>query len=933
MTDRWTGSWIWAAAETPIRNIHVDFRRAFEYRGGEAKIRLTADTRYCLWVNGEYVGQGPVREWTAHWRYDEYDLVPYLKQGKNAVAITVNHFGVSTFQYIMSSPGLLAEIDLNGDLIVTDDSWKATVDCAFNALSPRISCQEAFEEQFDARLDDEWRSGDYDDTAWPKAVVLRPAVDGLHGELEERYIPYLTSEPISPQRVISVESVRPMPYIFNFFSKTVLAPEDRLANHTIWHAYVATQIHTDKDLDLEMPWVFNMNSDPKVNGVPIAGKSLPLKAGWNTVVFRITGSHFPDHSIVFNGPEGIRFSCDRGESSPSWAIIGPFGLPQEDIDRQHDHMDESVLVINPSDPRNDTGVSFWDSCDVQSVVDKPYFRPLAGADVSTDNVFVRAYTGKVVNPSVVIEKPENLTSETGWTTVNPDPDGNDIQILLDFGRELIGHHRFDVVAPEGTVIDFHNFEFIQPDGRYNLAEGMYNSSRYICREGRQSYRTEQRRGLRYSYMILRNLTGPVRIGSVELLFSTYPQTNSGSFACSDEKLNRIWKVGADTMRCCAEDTYTDCPTYEQTHWVGDARNEALVDWVTNGDPRLWYRCIEQAGRSLERSYLVESNVPSGWTNILPAWSVLWMRSCREYLTFTGDVERGKALLGYVGKNIEGILSHLDQRGLFNVHAWNMFDWAAMDTPTRGAVAHLNCLIVLALKDASIMADLLGSSLGTEWRAAAESLDAAINLHFWNEEKQAYTDCLRGDVQSPVFSQQTQTAAYLSGVAKGERGMRCRDILYNPPSDFVKSGSPFFEFFLLEALQGENRVQEFLDIIRRDWGFMIDMGATSFWEMWSGCGPDGRLTRSHCHGWSSAPTYFLSTYILGVTPKTAGFDTVLIEPHPGDLKWCRGAMPTPHGNVEVQWDNDPEKPFVLRLKAPDSVKVEVKLPREGEVVRS
>lgn len=25
-----------------------------------------------------------------------------------------------------------------------------------------------------------------------------------------------------------------------------------------------------------------------------------------------------------------------------------------------------------------------------------------------------------------------------------------------------------------------------------------------------------------------------------------------------------------------QDTFTDCPLYEQTHWAGDARNEALI---------------------------------------------------------------------------------------------------------------------------------------------------------------------------------------------------------------------------------------------------------------------------------------------------------------------------------------------------------------------
>ena len=176
--------------------------------------------------------------------------------------------------------------------------------------------------------------------------------------------------------------------------------------------------------------------------------------------------------------------------------------------------------------------------------------------------------------------------------------------------------------------------------------------------------------------------------------------------------------------------------------------------------------------------------------------------------------------------------------------------------------------MLALKECAELAEWLGASeLARDWRALAGDLAAAINDHLWNEEKGAYTDALRGTEQSSVFSQQTQTVAYISGVAQGERAERCRAVMEEPPEDFVKAGSPFFEFFLLEAIQQEGKDQLFLDILRRDWGFMIDMGATTFWEMWSRRG--GRLTRSHCHGWSAAPTFFLSTHVLGVRPVAPG----------------------------------------------------------------
>src|SRR5439155_9279749 len=158
-----------------------------------------------------------------------------------------------------------------------------------------------------------------------------------------------------------------------------------------------------------------------------------------------------------------------------------------------------------------------------------------------------------------------------------------VRLLLDFGREVVRWHEFELNAPAGAIIDDHNFEFIQRDGRFNLSEGMNNSFRYICRDGAQRYRTFMRRGFRYSWLSFRNFKRPIRVRFVRVIESTYPQAGGGSFACSDDKLNAIWNVGVHSVRCCSEDTYTDCPTYEQTFWVGDARNEALVDLIANGD--------------------------------------------------------------------------------------------------------------------------------------------------------------------------------------------------------------------------------------------------------------------------------------------------------------------------------------------------------------
>ena len=52
-------------------------------------VRVSADNRYSLTVNGELVSRGPGRGDIANWRYETVDLAPLLKAGDNMIAATV----------------------------------------------------------------------------------------------------------------------------------------------------------------------------------------------------------------------------------------------------------------------------------------------------------------------------------------------------------------------------------------------------------------------------------------------------------------------------------------------------------------------------------------------------------------------------------------------------------------------------------------------------------------------------------------------------------------------------------------------------------------------------------------------------------------------------------------------------------------------------
>jgi len=944
--------WIWTGTALPKRNRHVAFRHVFQSTADEGGLlRITADSRYWLFLNGNLLGFGPVRGWPDDWHYDEYNLSGRLLAGENVLAVVVQHYVDGNFQYVPADPGLAVDIRFeSGPSLFTSTAWKTRAYSPLRSSTPRISVQEAFEEQFDARLDDAWLQPGYDESGWQAATP----VASPHPEVRLRDIPFLTREPRLPLRLLDQRGVRPASGTWTINPKTSFAPSDTGHLQIYVGGFIVTHVFTEVAQTVTVFWPHPYHQAPplKLNGVPISHtpisdkpdltfSTLPLTAGWNQLLFaypRLTpftengrerfaiggNTHITQITFAWQASDPIQWAA-RPHTAPTgatWGFIGPFQL-HESVQKLADlHMDRGNHLFGEAILPAATAlraIEIWESGQLDSAaLVGVFFKEITTDELPPENTFAAAAADIFTGRSCV-DHPEVLLGACGECIVHPSPvTGEDVALLLDFGRELVGFHRFEIYAPAGTLIDLHNFEFIQHDGRHNLAPGMNNTLRYVCRDGWQTHESFQRRGFRYTWLIIRGTRTPVRFRRFEVVESTYPQSNHGRFASSDTLLDQIWKVGADSVKCCSEDTYTDCPTYEQAFWTGDARNEALVDWVVNGDSRLWFRCLKMAALSLERAPLVVSHLPSPWINVLPAWSFLWMRSCREYLLWTGDRAGAIWLLPWLRRQARAVAERRNTLGLFQMHAWNMFDWAPMDTPANGAVTHVNCLAVLGLREAAEFCMWLGED-ESEFSILADELAAAVNRHLWIEQDNAYTDCLLSDGRlSAVRSQQTHAVALSSGVATGARAERCAKIVEHPPANYVKAGSPFFAFFLLEVLSNARRYPEFLETIRDNWGFMIKQGATTFWEVWHR--DRERMARSHCHAWSAAPTFFLSTTMLGVHPLKPGCSEILFDPQPVDLDFMRGTIPTPHGNIEVYCRRLPDNTWKNEIKAPPSIKI-------------
>jgi len=92
----WHASWITHPTASLRDPMVLHFRRTLALSAVPVTypVRVSADNRFILYVNGHRVGDGPARGDLTHWRYERFDLAPLLQPGQNLITATVWNFGV-----------------------------------------------------------------------------------------------------------------------------------------------------------------------------------------------------------------------------------------------------------------------------------------------------------------------------------------------------------------------------------------------------------------------------------------------------------------------------------------------------------------------------------------------------------------------------------------------------------------------------------------------------------------------------------------------------------------------------------------------------------------------------------------------------------------------------------------------------------------------
>lgn len=199
-------------------NLYVYFRKTLDCPDipTQAAIYLSADARYQLFVNGQFVGRGPARcnpQWQG---LDHYDIAPHMRAGRNVLAVLVHSYGRNTASYELPTweqgrafgcGGLFVQGDIGGQRCDSDGSWRCLVSDAWQRNTPFGSL--GFMEVYDARYAPlGWTADDFDDSNWSASELLRVRGRNTTADvtpfplLVPRTIPFMREELALPRAVV-----------------------------------------------------------------------------------------------------------------------------------------------------------------------------------------------------------------------------------------------------------------------------------------------------------------------------------------------------------------------------------------------------------------------------------------------------------------------------------------------------------------------------------------------------------------------------------------------------------------------------------------------------------------------------------------------------------------------------------------------------------
>ncbi len=512
--------------------------------------------------------------------------------------------------------------------------------------------------------------------------------------------------------------------------------------------------------------------------------------------------------------------------------------------------------------------------------------------------------------------------------------------IYDLGQNMVGWCRLHVSGAAGTQITLRHAETLKPDGSLYMANlrGAEVTDTYTLKgDGVETWEPRfTSHGFRFvevTGLPINSLPQPPHI-MIEGRVVNDDLPTAGNFLCSNDLINRIYTNIVWGTRGNYRSMPTDCPQRDERQgWLGDRSEECKGEAYLFDISALyakWRQDMEDAQRP---NGVIPDVAPAYW----PIYSdnVTWPSSA---IIIPSALERQFGDSESIGKNYDGAklwMEHMLTLAKNNIISKDSYgDWCV--PPEEAHLIHSKdparqtdkALLATSYYyyDLCLM-EKYAKSLGKtddaiHWKKLAEDFKTAFNNKFLDREKGQYsngtqTSCVLplafglvpDDMKSKIFA---TLVANIENVTKGHIGTG------------LIGGQ-----YLNRVLSDNGRADLCYTIASQkvypSWGYMVEQGATTIWELWNGNTADPTMNSGNHVMLIGDLVVWFYEYAAGIAPASPGFKTIVMKPTPvGDLTFVKATHNSPYGLIASEWHRDGNK-FDWQIEIPANTTAAVYVP--------
>lgn len=880
--------WIWfpgekGAGPAPLGTRY--FRRVFDLPPDRKIVRgeliLSADNEFAAAVNGTHAGVGRTFQ-----RAVVMDVTKSLRAGGNVVAGWVKNVGDSP-----NPAGLVGKLRIEFEtgeplVIPTDGTWKV-----FDADVPR------------------WVLFEFDDSNWQNAEVLGPIGCGPWGDVSVA----------KEDRRLAARMLRKE---FN-----VTKPVAR-----------ATAYYSGQGL-----------SELYVNGKKVGNRVLsPGLTDYTKRVFYVT-SDVTEQITKGSNALGVwlgngRYFAPRTQTPVKMVTYGfPKLLLQLAIDYEDGTRD--VLVSNETWKLTTDGPivanNEFDGEEYDARKEMPGWNSAGFDDTAWQNAEIVSAPGgqlvaEMIEPIRVTEtlKPVKITE--------PEPG----TFIFDLGQNMVGWCRLKVQGEAGTTVKLRHAETLKEDGTLYLANirGAKVTDLYTLKgQGTETFEP------RFTYHGFRfvEVTGyPGRptLDAIEGCVVHDDLEKAGLFSCSHPLINRIYRNIDWGVRGNYRSIPTDCPQRDERQgWLGDRSVESKGETFLYRNASLYAKWVQDMADAQKDSGSVPDVCPAYWAFYND--NVTWPSS---YVIIPGMLYDQYGDIRPIKQTYPGMVKWIDYMSQFitehNIMPRDTYgDWCvppedpklihsqdpARKTagPILGTTYFYHCLTLMAR-----YATLLDKPDDAErFTALAHGLKFGFNQKYFKENLGQYDngaqttsvlplafDMVPRDQRQPVF------AHLVHKITEETNGHIGTGLV----------GGQWLNRVLTAGGRADLSYGFATQTAYPSWGYMVENGATTIWELWNGNTADPAMNSGNHVMLVGDLVIWLNECVAGIQsdPANPGFKHILMRPHPvGDLTWVKASHESLYGSIKSEWEVK-DSTFHWTVSIPPGTSATVWVPvRDGAVV--